>query len=208
MADQGTIGREANGFSSVLVALRAPIFQTNGLASNPAALLSTIVVALRAPLIQTNGAASWPMANLATQRVALRAPLFLYRGAVTLFGIQDRQWPGGRDESDGSPASPCLRVLGGGVFRFRIPVDAGVRSISVKCREASTLAPRPVLRICENAEIGLLAPIEATAPAGTGWVTVGPVTFSASVKGGVVVELVSFGLSWEGDCRWDSFGLS
>lgn len=65
-----------------------------------------------------------------------------------------------------------------------------------------------MIRICENREIGLLLPVEATAPAGTGWVTVGPAVFTATAKGGVVVELVSFGKSWEGDCRWDSLAVA
>lgn len=125
-----------------------------------------------------------------------------------LLGVQDRLWGGGRDEADGDPASPSLRVVGGGVFRFRIPVDSGQRSISVKCKEVSTLVPRPILRVCENGEIGLVASVEAVAPAGTGWITVGPATFAATAKGGVVIELVSFSLSWEGECHWDSLTVA
>jgi len=183
MADQGSIAFDPRGFSSALVALRAPI-------------------------IQAIGAATWPGPFPGGCFVALRAPIILYRGASALFGLQDRQWPGGRDNAEGSPTTPCLRITGGGVIRIRIPVDAGSRSISVKAREISNVVPRPLLRVCENGEIGLLAALEATAPAGTGWVTVGPLTFTASAKGGVAIDLVSFGQSWEGECRWDSLSIT
>ncbi len=177
------------------------------IATLPGEIYSTLV-ALRAPLFQASGQAVWHDDRLASTRVALRAPAFIFRGASVLVGVQDRLWGGGRDETEGNPASPSLRVAGGGVFRFRIPIDSGQRSVSVKCKETSALAPRPVLRICENGEVGLLAAVEAVAPAGSGWVTVGPATFTATAKGGVVIELVSFSLSWEGECYWDSLTVA
>ena len=113
------------------------------IAKQPGATYSTYV-ALRAPLIAGSGLAVWADSRLASTRVALRAPAFLFRGATILVGVQDRLWGGGRDDTEGSPASPSLRVAGGGVFRFRIPIDSGQRSISVKCKETSSLVPRPV----------------------------------------------------------------
>jgi len=169
--------------------------------------MAVVVVALRAPIFSGSGTALWADHRFASTLVAQRAPLFLFRGATMLVGVQDQLWPGGRDDLEGSPTPPSLRVVGGGVMRFRLPVDAGVRTLSVKCRETSSLVARPTLRVRANVEIGLQADLEAVAPSGSGWVTVGPLTFTASTKGGVAIELLSFAASWEGECQWDNLLL-
>lgn len=170
--------------------------------------IALTIVALRAPLFAANGSVIWADHRLTSINAALRAPAFLFRGATMLLGVQERLWPGGRDDLEGSPTPPSLRVVGGGVMHFRLPVDTGVRALSVKCRETSTLVPRPVLRVRSNVEVGLQVDLEATAPSGVDWVTVGPLTFTASAKGGIAIELLSFSASWEGECHWDNLLLT
>lgn len=119
----------------------------------------------------------------------------------------DRLYLGGRDDEEGEPDPPCIRIRLGGSLRFRIPVDAGMRRVSVKCWEASSLPERPRLVIHPNSEIGLNETLSAQAPAGAGWVTVGPLSFTASQKGGVAIELISYRGTTEWDCRWDNLEI-
>lgn len=115
---------------------------------------------------------------------------------------------GGRDDGDGDDSPPCLLVLKGGRFRFRFPVAAGNRSLSVRAKETSGLVARPQLVVRANAAVGIATDLVTTAPAGTGWVALGPLEFVASAKGAIVVELVSHGVAHEGECRWDHFALA
>ena len=59
----------------------------------------------------------------------------------------------------------------------------------------SILIARPTLTVRANPAIGVNADVTATAPAGTGWVTIGPLTFTASASGGIVIELFA---PWDG----------
>src|SRR5690606_2428061 len=131
----------------------------------------------------------------------------IYRG-LRVVGVgdtnSDRLYLGGRDNTDGEPDAPCIRIRLGGSLRFRCPVDSGTRRISVKARERSSQPERPRMVVHANNEIGLNSALTAQAPPGTGWVTIGSVTFTASQKGGVVVELISYRSTTEGDCQWDN----
>ena len=130
------------------------------------------------------------------------------RRTLRLLGVETLHLDAGRENVDGDPSAPCMRVIRGGTVRFRFPVSAGNRRLSVRARELSTQVARPELVIKANPEIGLNADMRASAPAGTDWVVVGPLEFAAVAVGGIVVELRSYGMASEGDCRWDTFALA
>lgn len=184
MADHGAIARGYESFPHIArLSTRWPV------------VISAVVAAAydsgRDPRVQT-ACRSWPL---------------IYRG-LRVIGVgdssSDRLYLGGRDNTDGEPDAPCIRILMGGSLRFRCPVDSGTRRISVKARESSLLPERPRLVVHANNEIGLNSDLTAQAPPGTDWVTIGPVIFTASQKGGVVVELISYRSTTEGDCQWDN----
>ncbi len=101
----------------------------------------------------------------------------------------------GRDDVEGDPDSHCLHVLLGGAFRFRIPIDEGTRRVKIRCKDESTKLQRPELIIHENAEIGLLQELRVGAQVGSGWVTIGPITFTATKRGGVLTLQRLFGIT-------------
>ena len=76
-------------------------------------------------------------------------------------------------------------------MRFRLAVDAGDRSVTLSVKQPLSAQPRPQLIVHANPDIGLAASVSGTAPAGDGWVTLGPVAFTATAAGGVWVELVN-----------------
>lgn len=117
---------------------------------------------------------------------------------------------GGKLDSDGDPLPPCLNMLEGGIIRFKFPVVAGTRSVSVKVREVSTFVTnRAKLRVLKNASLGIPATLEATAPVGTSWFTLGPLSFTAPTTGVVTVELEAFnGRNEHSDCRWDTLTVA
>lgn len=97
---------------------------------------------------------------------------------------------GARQESvDGSPLTPCLALDIPGFWRFRWSVTAGNRTLTVNTKQVSNSVMRPTVKIKKNSAIGLNADVIGTAPAGAGWVTLGPVSFSVSGTGMVYVEL-------------------
>ncbi len=136
----------------------------------------------------------------------------IYRGIRLPGGTSPTsEWlsPGGKLDTDGEPSPPCFNVLMGGIFRFKFPVGPGVRGVSIRARELSTLVPRPKFRVLKNPTMGISSTLEATAPSGSGWFTLGPLTFTAPAAGVITVELVSFnGDNGHGDCRWDTIAIS
>lgn len=85
---------------------------------------------------------------------------------------------------------PVLQLRGWGCYRFRLPVEAGDRTISIKTLQPTADAARPWLQIKANSDIGV---VESITPAstGAGWVTIGPVAFTASGTGAIEVYLVN-----------------
>lgn len=128
----------------------------------------------------------YPVSGAGVMRRLIASPVAASRRIH--YGAEVLDPNSGRDDSDGQP-TPCLRVGGSFSLRFRIGVLAGVRTITVQAKQTNAGEPRPVLMVAANSDVGLDAPLLATAPAGAGWVTVGPVTFTATVAGAIEVEL-------------------
>lgn len=96
-----------------------------------------------------------------------------------------------RSDAEGSPLPPCLSLQYPGAFRFRWGVNAGLRRISVSVKQAGNTSPRPSLVVKANEACGVVADVSGTAAAGTGWVTIGPITVEVFTPGVLTVELRS-----------------
>ena len=95
-----------------------------------------------------------------------------------------------KNTTDGNPSSPSLSLLIPGMWRFRWVVKAGTRSISIYAKQNSTgSAFRPSLIVKANPNVGLNNDISGSAPAGSGWQTIGPVSFTSTGTDVVWVEL-------------------
>lgn len=93
-----------------------------------------------------------------------------------------------KNTTEGSPASPCLELSRYGLFRFRWAVSPGVRTLSVSVKQPSNRLNYPTMTLLANSSVGLGADVVGTSPGGTGWVTIGPLSFTASAFGVVTVE--------------------
>lgn len=111
----------------------------------------------------------------------------------------------GRDDADGHEEAPSLRLATLGSYRFRVAIDAGSRSLRVFARQPVTGQPRPRMVVRANPEIGLLTDQSMSAPSGSGWVEIGPISFTASQHGGVWVEFWNPAARWP--CWFDAFSL-
>lgn len=120
-----------------------------------------------------------------TQGINLGGPIDLYRSS---FG---RSLQVGITQSftEGNPLVPSLQISYYGMWRFRWVVKTGTRSISINCKFPSLSTPRPSMNIKANPSIGIPSDIITYAPAGTGWVTIGPVSFVSTGTDVVWVEL-------------------
>jgi hypothetical protein len=95
-----------------------------------------------------------------------------------------------RDDAEGSPSSPCLRIDTPNFWRFRWGVTAGTRTISISAKQVSNVAgKRPSLIIKANPDIGIAADVAASAPLSTDWVTIGPISVAPTRAGVLWVEL-------------------
>lgn len=129
--------------------------------------------------------------------------------AITTVGLAEQlAAEARRDDSEGSSAPPSLYLPKGGRIRLRIPIAAGSRAVTIKAKQPSMALPRPTARILANAAIGLDADLAATAPVGSGWVSIGPLTFTASANGGVVVELFAQWSGGDSGCWFDALTVA
>lgn len=112
----------------------------------------------------------------------------------------------GRDDDEGE-SSPSLYFKHGGRIRLRLAVKAGARIVSIRCKQPDASLPRASARVIANPAIGLTADVSAEAPAGGGWVTVGPFSFTATQDGGVFLELVAPFVGYHGECWFDSVSV-
>ena len=94
-----------------------------------------------------------------------------------------------RSDSEGNPSTPSLAVPPGGFWRFKWGVLAGSQTISVDVKQASNTSPYPTVVVKANPAIGVSIDHTGTSTGGTGWVTIGPVTVSATSPGVLWVEL-------------------
>lgn len=113
-----------------------------------------------------------------------------------------------RDDTVGFSAPPSIYYPRGGFMRIRLAVSAGLRSVTIKAKQPATGIPRPTAKILANPSIGVNADVSATAPSGTDWVTIGPITFTPSTAGGVYLELFAPWSGFEGGCWFDNVSVS
>ena len=107
--------------------------------------------------------------------------------------------------ADGTPSPPSLFMQYPSYFRFKWIVQTGTRTIQVSCKQDINLTPRPSMIVRANVSLGVPADVSATAPSGTGWVIVGPVTITATTMGLLYVDLLSNGSAENANpCLWDN----
>ena len=113
---------------------------------------------------------------------------------------------GARDNTEGNPAQPSLRMDSRGVFRMRWKVLPGTRTITVSVKQAVNLSPRPTIVVRANPDIGVNSDVTETAPGGASWVTIGPATVTPSSAGVLAVELRANydGQYQQAPCYWDN----
>lgn len=94
-----------------------------------------------------------------------------------------------KNTTDGNPSAPCLSLATPGRWRFRWTVQTGTRTISILAKQNSTGSYRPSVIVKTNSNIGLNNDISGSAPAGAGWVTIGPISFVSTGTDVLWVEL-------------------
>lgn len=94
-----------------------------------------------------------------------------------------------RDDTEGNPGTPSLKLTYPGFWRFRWVVRAGSRSIQVNVKQADNRSPYPSLIVKANSDVGVSSDLTTTSTGGAGWVVVGPLTFTATATGLLWVEL-------------------
>jgi hypothetical protein len=87
----------------------------------------------------------------------------------------------------GNPA-PSLNLSFPGFWRFRWTLQPGVRTVQVQCLQ-NNFAPYPSMILKANSAIGIPSDVTATAVSGGTWVTIGPISVTASAEGVVWVQL-------------------
>jgi len=94
-----------------------------------------------------------------------------------------------RSNTEGNPAQPSLQLNYPGFWRFRWSVQPGTRAIQVNVKQVSNYATqRPTMIV--RALSGVLATTQtATAASSTGWIVLGPISFTALAAGVLWVEL-------------------
>lgn len=94
-----------------------------------------------------------------------------------------------REDVNGMPLVPSLKLLYVGSWRFRWTVAVGDRSISAWVLQSINLNPRPAIIVKANPAVGLAADITSPAGSSSGWVQIPAATFTATAAGVVWVEL-------------------
>jgi len=147
--------------------------------------------------IATNGTGATGMPDQAP-RVTLRG-MSLCDTAVYLMSF------GGRDNAQGDPAQPSLRMDARGVYRFRWAFESGARTVAVNVKQEVNASPRPTLVVKANPAIGIAADVIETAGSSTNWITIGPANISPSADGATWVELHANydGQYMSAPCYWD-----
>ena len=123
--------------------------------------------------------------------------------SLVLIDCHPMQYGAGRDDSVGGAAAPSFKMTGYGKWAFAMHARAGARTVSAMVRQTLPESPRPQLRVLASPSLGLNADVVATAPAGTGWVTVGPAAFSVTTAGMIWVELWCLAHGTAVACWWD-----
>lgn len=147
--------------------------------------------------IATNGTGATGMPDQAP-RVVLRG-FSLSNTDLNLMSM------GGRDNAQGDPAQPSLRMDARGVFRFRWAFASGARTVSVNVKQEANASPRPTLVVKANPAIGIAADVVETAGSSTNWITIGPAAINPSSNGATWVELhANYDAQYRSaPCYWD-----
>lgn len=94
-----------------------------------------------------------------------------------------------RSMVEGNPATPSIALNYASMWRFKWSVVSGTRTISVRCKQAANLNPRPSITVEANPSIGILNDVTGSAGPSTDWVDIGPVTITPTSTGAVFVKL-------------------
>ena len=112
-----------------------------------------------------------------------------------------------RANSEGNTA-PSLCMDRPNEYSARLPVEGGVQtSISVQVKQGGGASLRPRLVVKAAPGLGLNSDQTATASAGSGWTTVGPISFTPSTDGVVEIRLVNRDVE-PNNCYWDNFDIT
>lgn len=150
------------------------------------------------------------MADLGSIATVVEPPVLTWawrenqlRQIVVIGEVMPMAFGAARDDSVGASAAPSLRMTRYGVYRCLWSIAPGSRRVSVKVRQTLPDTPRPRLVVKATPEVGLAADLTADAPAGTDWVTIGPLAFTATAIGAVWVELWCLATGTGVACWWD-----
>lgn len=106
-------------------------------------------------------------------------------------GIRHLQLGLGKNTTEGIPNTPSLELkLPNSMWRFRWTVKPGTRTVSIKTKQIDCGGlERPTMKIKANVLIGLNSDLTLTASSGNNWVTIGPLSFTATALGVTWVEV-------------------
>lgn len=110
--------------------------------------------------------------------------------------------------TEGNPTPPSLKLRYPGFHRFRWTIQPGVRQLVVTVKQVANVAPFPSVVIKANPSVGVGADIVSTSAGGISWVTIGPVSFTATALGYVWVELHNNCRAAESACYFDHLVLA
>jgi hypothetical protein len=114
-------------------------------------------------------------------------------GPTSVTGGAQGGWPlqigVGRSDTEGFPSPPSILLEQPGVWRFRWQLNPGSQTISCYTKQEANSAPYPSMVVKANPSIGVNVDVSASAPSGTGWKKIGPITIVATSPGVVWVEL-------------------
>jgi hypothetical protein len=115
-----------------------------------------------------------------------------------------------RDDVEGKVTPPSQRQGRPGVLRdVRWPVQAGARTISIDVKApAGSGTDLARLIVKANPEVGLGTDLVGIAPVGTGWVTIGPLSFTATAIGVLEVWRERRDDMMDAELYWDNLQVT
>lgn len=106
---------------------------------------------------------------------------------------------------DGSPGAPSLKLDRPNSWRFRWAIrSTGAHTIQINAKQAVNQNPRPSMIVRANPSIGIYNDVSASAPTGTGWVLLGPISVTTSAVGATYVDISNnYSGSTSSSCYFD-----
>ena len=108
------------------------------------------------------------------------------------YGVRPYVYGMERDDTQGSPNSPCIRLdYPVSMFRFRWVVKPGQRRVSVRVKQQIHNFPSqlPTMIIKSNSNVGVPTDIITTAPSTNDWTLIGPVVLTITGTDVLFVEI-------------------